>query len=556
MNENKNLIEELKKEIRKLKDKNFELVSKLERISENEYTGIDIFGESEFQADNNRIKSFNEILRESEERLKLFYDNTNIGIYRTTTDGKILMANPALIKMLGYKSFEELSKRNLEENGFEPNYSRKQFKQQLDKHGEIIGDENKWQTKNRTYIWVRENAKAIRDTDGKIVYYDGTVENITESKNIEEKLAAERNLLRTLIDALPDRIYAKDINSRFILNNVAHIQALGATFQEEILGKTDADFRPNDLAQLYLSDDKIVLETGKTIINREEPALFGDGSSGWLLSTKVPLRDLNNNIIGLVGNSRDITERKRSEESLRNSEMQLRELNITKDKFFSIIAHDLRSPFQGLLGLIELLVSSSESFTPQELTTFYESLHRSAFNLYDLLENLLEWSLSQRGMIKYNPLPILLSTLVDQNFELLKQKSEQKSIDLINETEKSIEVFVDERMVHTLFRNLITNAIKFTHRKGKVLISSKEIENNMIEICVADTGVGIPKENITKLFRIDEKISTLGTEKEPSSGLGLLLCKDFVDKHGGKIHVESEIGKGSKFIFSLPKYTA
>ena len=152
------------------------------------------------------------------------------------------------------------------------------------------------------------------------------------------------------------------------------------------------------------------------------------------------------------------------------SEKRLTELNVTKDKFFSIIAHDLRSPFQGLLGLIDLLVSSSEEFTHEELMY---SLHRSAFNLYDLLENLLEWSMMQRGMIKFNPTNYNLYEMIDQNFEVLKQKSVQKDISLINEVDQSITVHADERMVNTVIRNLITNAIKFTPKGGKVTVSSQ-----------------------------------------------------------------------------------
>ena len=546
-----NSIEDLRKEVSKLQEENTLLSSELEKVLKIVQPDFNILSRqlSIAKEDNERLKSTEEALHESEERLRLFYENTNIGIYRTTPDGRILMANPALIKMLRYNSFNELSERNLEEDGFEPNYSRKVFVDRLEKNGEIFGMETQWKCKNGEFIWVRENAKAIRNKDGRTVYFDGTVEH----RYYEEKLATERNLLRTLIDALPDSIFAKDAECRFILNNIAHIRELGASFQEEILGKTDEEFRPREFIEGYRADDEYVLKTGQSIVNREEQAIFSDGAKGWILSTKVPLRDLNNKIIGLVGNSRDITERKRAEEALRSSEKQLRELNITKDKFFSIIAHDLRSPFQGLLGLIEMLVSSSEEFSQEELMHFYQSLHKSAFNLYDLLENLLEWSMMQRGMIKFKPEVHDLKTMIDQNFDILKQKADQKEIQLINKVDSIIEICVDERMINTVFRNLITNAVKFTPRKGQVNISAKGIEDDFVEIYVADTGVGIPQDTIAKLFRVDEKISTLGTENEPSTGLGLLLCKDFIEKHKGTIRVESELKKGSNFIFTLPK---
>jgi two-component system, cell cycle sensor histidine kinase and response regulator CckA len=258
-----------------------------------------------------------EALRESEERFRSLYENAAIGLYRTTPDGTILLANRALAKMLDYPSLEKLMKKNLEKDGFEPSYQRNEFLEEIERDGEINGRESKWILQDGTVIFVRESARAIRDAQGKTLYYDGMVENITQRKYAEEALSNERNLLHTLIDALPDRIFVKDINGKFVLNNVAHLKALGVNSQEETLGKTDYDFRPKEFADRFALSDKKILQTGKPIISSEEQSVSVSGEIGWMLSNKVPLRDTQGTIIGLVGNSHDITERKRIDEDIR-----------------------------------------------------------------------------------------------------------------------------------------------------------------------------------------------------------------------------------------------
>jgi signal transduction histidine kinase len=238
---------------------------------------------------------------------------------------------------------------------------------------------------------------------------------------------------------------------------------------------------------------------------------------------------------------------------LKNEE--LIKLNATKDKFFSIIAHDLKSPFLGLLGLSQMMATDDGTFTKTELLGLAKNMHKSTSNLYKLLENLLEWSQMQGGLLGYVPKEIDLSFLVLQNIEAIYQRAIQKGITLINEVNADQKVFADEEMINTVIRNLVSNAVKFTSKGGKIIIAAKPIENNILEISVSDTGVGMDENAINLLFKIEEKVGTRGTEGESSTGLGLLLCKDFVEKNGGKIWVESKIGIGSDFRFTLPLFT-
>ena len=250
----------------------------------------------------------------------------------------------------------------------------------------------------------------------------------------------------------------------------------------------------------------------------------------------------------------EIKERKRAEQSLRENEKQLRELNVTKDKFFSIISHDLRSPFNSLLGFTDLLLENYDSFNNEERKLMIESLNASSKKTYLLLENLLTWSRSQTGSIKFSPEEIQIKTLIHEIISLSQPAAENKNIGLIDNTEADQLVCADKNMLSTVLQNLITNAIKFTLKNGSVTISSKKSkQEDFIELSISDTGVGIPIDRIDDLFLIDKSVSTLGTEKEQGTGLGLILCKEFVEKLGGEIWTESEVGKGSQFIFTLPK---
>ena len=236
---------------------------------------------------------------------------------------------------------------------------------------------------------------------------------------------------------------------------------------------------------------------------------------------------------------------------LKKNEQALIEANNTKDKFFSIIAHDLKNPFSTLLGFSGLLSQDYDKFDDSTKKEVIKDIHQSSEHMYDLLENLLSWSIMQTDGMECKAQSINLSMLADESIALLRAGAEDKGIRLVLTIDEGVRVSADVNMISTVVRNLLSNAIKFTGEGGEVEISSKR-KGNFQEIIVSDTGVGISTEDLKKLFRLDVKYTRYGTRKEGGTGLGLLLCKEFVEKNGGTIGAESEPGKGSRFIFTLP----
>ena len=234
---------------------------------------------------------------------------------------------------------------------------------------------------------------------------------------------------------------------------------------------------------------------------------------------------------------------------LKNEE--LTSLNATKDKFFSIIAHDLKSPFNSIIGFSSLLSRQISEKDYEGIKKYATIIQESSQQALDLLVNLLEWSRSQTGKMLFTPEDVDVAFLISQSVGVLIGAAQQKQIAVHKQMPANLVVRADNAMVNTILRNLISNAIKFTNPGGSIVISAERNAEELL-ISVADNGVGINQVSIDKLFRIEETYSTLGTQKEKGSGLGLLLCKEFVEKHGGRIWVESEVGKGSTFRFTIP----
>lgn len=256
-----------------------------------------------------------------------------------------------------------------------------------------------------------------------------------------------------------------------------------------------------------------------------------------------------------LNHSRQLIEQQNDQ--LRQQNVELQELNATKDKFFSIVAHDLKNPFNTLIGFSELLLSNYANMPSDKIQRFHDYIHKASQQGFNLLENLLEWSRSQTGRLKWKPELFKLENVAIQVEELLAGTADSKSINLQKAIDSNIRVYADPNMIMTVIRNLVSNALKFTDKGGVVTISATAESNEMenITVTVSDTGIGISPEDQEKLFRLEHHHTTLGTEEEKGTGLGLLLCKEFVEKNGGKIWVESKPGQGSHFRFTLPAKT-
>jgi signal transduction histidine kinase len=240
---------------------------------------------------------------------------------------------------------------------------------------------------------------------------------------------------------------------------------------------------------------------------------------------------------------------------VKQHEKRLQETNAAKDQFFSILAHDLRSPLSVVLGFLDLMRTGYDTFDEHVKKRYICNSYEAAKQLFDLLEDILEWSRIQRGKMPWQPDRHDLFSLIDETLVLLQASAEKKQIGLRMQIAENTPVYADAQMIKTVIRNLVSNALKFTEAGGEVTITSKSACDHE-EITITDTGIGINPNDLPNLFRIDVIYSTPGTEKERGTGLGLILCKEFVEKHGGKIWVESTVGRGSQFHFTLPKMHA
>jgi len=379
----------------------------------------------------------------------------------------------------------------------------------------------------------------------------GVFRDITERKQAEEELALEQYLMHTLMDNLPDHIYFKDHASRFIRISKTLAQMFGLSDPAQAIGKTDFDFFTGEHAQQAFDDEQNIIRTGQ-MLSIEEKETHHDRPDTWVSTVKLPLRDKEGKIIGTFGTSRDITERKKTDEEIKLKNELLQTINAEKDKFFSILAHDLKSPLSAFLGATQILTEEIQNMTLEEIKEIAISMKESASNIFGLLENLLEWSRLKRGMMGFTPETFNMKQIITASIGVLTESARKKEITIDYSLPEDITINADLHMFETVIRNLVSNSIKFTPKYGEINISATITEDNNIEVKISDTGIGMDKELISRLFLLNEKTSRKGTEGEPSTGLGLLLCNEFIEKHRGKIWVESESGKGSTFCFIIP----
>ncbi|MGY5354216.1 PAS domain-containing sensor histidine kinase [Wenyingzhuangia sp. IMCC45467] len=358
----------------------------------------------------------------------------------------------------------------------------------------------------------------------------------------------EKLSIQNILNNIGVPIFVKDNQSRLIIVNNALCDVFKKS-RDEIIGKTLAEDVLPEERESFLKIDKQVLADGIENINIE--TLTIEGGKTKIISTRKTRFVTNNNEKFIVGIIHDITQSFNTEANLKKSKIELQKLNETKNKLFSILAHDLRSPFSNIVGISELLIHNPENFD-YDLKKYIKVIHSSAKSTLTLVDNLLNWSISQTNQICFNPEKIHLSQVFLEVINLKNPVAIVKKISLKHFTSPSETIiYADKNMLMIILRNLVTNAIKFTNNNGLVNLLSS-IEKNYVKITISDNGVGISKEKIDKIFNVNPNKNSVGTANEQGFGLGLLICKEFVEKHKGKIWVESELNKGSLFHFTLP----
>ncbi|MFH0736145.1 MAG: ATP-binding protein [bacterium] len=391
------------------------------------------------------------------------------------------------------------------------------------------------------------------------------IESFTDIGNLKKTEIALRESeekLKIIFNSLSDVVYS--LNKDFIIVSInSSVERILDYKVSSILGKNitklgiltpDSLYKAVDYANRIFAGE-ILPSVTLEFIARDGSIRIGEVNS--------TLANLNSEPIN-ISVARDITERIDTEKRLNlvNSQLislnnklnistkQLSELNASKDKFFSIISHDLRSPFMGLLGLSDLLKTDYNNLIDSERVFIFDSINNSIKKIYNLLDNLLQWSKIQTGRVQYNPQKVTLKNIVIKTTELLQANIYQKNISLNIAFDDTVLVYADIISLESVFQNLISNAIKFTYPYGKISINVVKLDD-MIQIEISDSGIGINESEITKLFKIDEQFTTHGTNEEVGSGLGLILCKEHILKNGGKIWVKSKVGAGTTFYFTL-----
>ncbi len=405
-----------------------------------------------------------------------------------------------------------------------------------------------------------------------------------KSKQREEELSY-------LIDFLPDGAFAINNKNEIIAWNREY-ENLSGVKAKDIIGKSNYEYsipfygerKPVLIDYVNRTADEIKLaypnySVQENTLIAESEVLLPSGKKAILWVKAGNVYNINGDIIGAIEVVRDITRIKKYENEiiellnkltisnnsleenisqkdslileLNQANDKLKIINAEKDKFFSVISHDLRSPLSGFLSLSEMIIEENMKLSKNQIVDYVNTLYHSANQLYELLENLLEWSRIQLGNVRYNPQLINVKSIVQSNIELISTKVDSKSIAIYNMVDANLELNTDTNMLNAIFRNLISNAVKFTKTDGAIFIRSAKNEQGGIALKIQDTGIGMNKELMDKLFVIGENTSRLGTEGEASSGLGLMLCKEYSDRISAKLTIESEVNKGSTFILEF-----
>lgn len=487
-------------------------------------------------------------------------------------DNKIVSANHAFQNLIGYE-LDTSRKLPLSELFYPAEIEKIRL------YKENISESS--QSSNHVTVHLKSKSKTnlicnlmidVREDANLFMFWDVT--GIIE-KN--DNLIKEHNRLLKLIDYIPVLLFAFDYEDRLIIWNKTATEYSGID-RHTALNKNWREVFLNLAPENFLTKEFFRSIEKKEELEREELEYYVQGQRHVLAFTtyknEYPLSN-----ISYWGIATDVTESKVAQEEheelieeltasrdtitqdafraislnerLADSEEQLRQANATKDKFFSIIAHDLKSPIHSFTNLTEVIIKEFDKLEKEETLELLQAIFNSAKHLTSLLENLLQWSRTQSNRITLQPENIHIDQLIEHNLSLLNQNAANKKISLEHQKAGNQIAYADENMIYTVLRNIISNAIKFTHPGGKIRVISKGL-GDTVEVSIIDNGVGMRKEDMDNLFRIDVYHSTMGTQQEKGTGLGLILCNEFIQKNQGKLTVESSIGKGSTFRFVLP----
>ena len=401
--------------------------------------------------------------------------------------------------------------------------------------------------------WVVDHGLLFEADNEKPLRLIGTTTDITERKEAEIELQKSEEKFRNVFEGSGIGMAILSLDGQFTKVNSVFCEMLEYKEQELISINFRDVTHPGDIEKSVGLVKDLLKSGARESSLIEKRYLTKKGEIIWALTSVSLLTEFESKPLYFIVQVQDITKRKRNEEQVLKYAEELKNLNASKDKFFSIISHDLRSPFNSLLGLTEFISHYYDDMNPSEVKSSILNVYNSAQQVYNLILNLLEWSMLQSGRLKVEKGVINLAELGVEIINLYKDAADNKQLELVNNINENISVYADKYMIDTIIRNFVSNSIKFTNSGGKIIIKGV-INGDNAEVSVTDTGIGISIANQKNLFRIDEQFRRDGTANEKGTGLGLILCKEFIEKNNGVLWVESEEGKGSRFSFTVPRY--
>lgn len=492
--------------------------------------------------------------------LNAILENISSGVAMIDESGKFLLYNQEFLRIFGLSEDSTIINVNSQQWGEWKVYDENSNLLDVDNHpvrkAALTGEKVKNQIvgmklpSGGDMIWMLVSAEPVKGEDEENTKIICTYQDITKSKLADEYLLVNEDRLRITLESADLGTWDFDIESGIAHHDLKHDQIFGYT---EIQSEWSYEISVKHILPEYHQTvrDAVAgaLDTG--VLYYEAQIAWPDGNIHWIASKGRVLYGKEGRPIRMIGVVSDITGRKKAEQILKENESRLSELNQTKDKFFSIIAHDLRSPFTSIMGFSELLSEKINNKDYTDIDEYAKMIHRSSRSAMELLSNLFEWSKVQTGSIEFNPKEIDIVSVIHDVLELLSYAAWHKSIKITTNLPETLKIRADKHMISSVLRNLISNAIKFTFPQGGIVISAIPAIDEL-GISISDNGVGISKADIDKLFRLDAAYSYQGTNGEKGSGLGLILCKEFISKHGGRIWVDSELKSGSTFHFKIP----
>ncbi len=497
-------------------------------------------------------------LKENEERFRTIAAFTSDWEYWLAPDGRFIHVSPSCKKITGYSAEDFMHDPDLINRIIHPEDKRILTCFHAEKTTPMDGlhkeSDLRIVTKSGEIRWLAHNCQPVYSEDGRFMGRRGSNRDITARKKVEDALRKSEERYRTITRTVTDYIFTCTVENGEVVQTAHGPGCIAVTgySTEEFAADPHLWFNmvhPEDADRVRRYAYRILTRNDFTPL--EHRIRRRDGEERWISNTPVPRFDASGTLVSYDGLVQDITKRKQAEEKIKKINQQLEKASAEKDKLFSIIAHDLRSPVSGLLAATKVLSGQREAFTDEETFLLTIELHKNAQNTFALLEDLLQWARMSQGGIDFQPRPCNLDDLLNKGLSTAQDIARSKEISILMDIPRDLTVLIDEPMIKTVIRNVLFNALKFTHRGGQISISARRSEQH-VTTAIQDNGKGMSEDMLSSIFTMEKTKRQLGTEGEKGTGLGLILCKRFIEKHEGRIWVESAVGKGTTVFFTLP----